>query len=1323
MLMDELTPTLPRFAKLLLAMVGVTALFSATLGTRSTSAQEVDNSERKLDSPMKITIHLTQLEKDALEPARPQGPPPVANAIQPRVNANSSARPYSPNLLGIQFPWVVGTATSKTQTSKESFACRLRYDGDFTYVMSAMGPKRPMFLELLQGKTLQNSKSWRLHALLFDPTLRRERVAAYLYGNLGVPVTRSTYLELSTQVEDLQPTLLGLYAALESVDANFLGRHGFADESILLQITGLQSLTYLGEDWTAYEPIFRSNRPPTSDEKKRLIEFLKLIGSASDEQFTMKIDSFMDTQSFLRYLAAITITSNVTGFSNIGVNDYLCLDATTNKFHLIANEFETALGSAALSGSTEQLADLDAFHPYAGQCQIVERLLKIESVNHAYRALLQDATKNQMSDSEIDLAIQSIEMNAIELIDAEQRAVQARQRQAAAAFGGTPPATSPIDPRTFLKSRRTSLIKQLADNGPGFIPALPNLGNVAPRGPSQGGAETPISNAEFLDSVKVPTGFTATLFAKSPEVHYPVAIAAEPSGAIYVASDEQGSLGTAKNGGKVLRCVDKDNDGLMDHSTEFCSVDHVRGVVYRDGNVWVCHPPFLSVFRDDNGDGVADRQQQLVTGLTTDLVNTRGGDHTTNGIRMAIDGWIYIGDGDYGIPKAKGVDGSTVVLRGGGILRVRPDGTELEIFASGLRNPFDIGIDSQLNMFTRDNTNDGGGWDTRVSQLFQSAEYGYPRLFANFSDEIMPTLGSFGGGGGTGSLFIDNDYWPSNYNKSLFTGDWGRSAVFHHPMVVNNPTFDITQEDFVSIPRATGMDIDALGNLFIASWWSGEASVYVGPHVGFVARVSPNKTQPKTFPLLKSLSAHELVELLGSKNSVARFHAQGEFLRRADERSNVNVLHSIVFNKEFLPEGRIAALFALKQIQGTKSHPVLIELLKDPQLREFAVRALTDRKTQLADLDSKLFVPYLADESPRVRAQAIISLGRIGDKSIATSLIPLTHQINEARPDAAVSHPEQIIPHLAVRSLIQLEADEACLDAVTGDHWRGALRALREMHTRQTVDGLTDLLTSTIDSERRQEVLITLIRLYRQETPYDGSWWGIRPDTTGPYYDPIEWEESPKIKNILTTLIQRSTGIETKRLMEELRRHRVELPGVSFNEEVMNDIATQPITVEPFDPNNPNQIGNLTYEGTITKIRDLTGNAEKGAKLFQSRSCNACHTAKAGERPLGPHLVDIGKRYKRDELIESILKPSEKIAQGYETQAILLESGEVVTGFVVSESGKQVKLRDIQGVTHTIDKEEIEERQKQPQSSMPVALVSSLLPEDLADLIAYLQSL
>src|SRR3546814_7447145 len=84
------------------------------------------------------------------------------------------------------------------------------------------------------------------------------------------------------------------------------------------------------------------------------------------------------------------------------------------------------------------------------------------------------------------------------------------------------------------------------------------------------------------------------------------------------------------------------------------------------------------------------------------------------------------------------------------IVRVRPDGTEMEIYTHGMRNIYDVAIDPYMNIFTRDNTNDGGGWNIRFSHQVQSGEYGYPVLFKHFTEEIIPALVDLGGGSGTG---------------------------------------------------------------------------------------------------------------------------------------------------------------------------------------------------------------------------------------------------------------------------------------------------------------------------------------------------------------------------------------------------------------------------------------------------------------------------------------------------------------------------------------------------------------------------------------------
>ena len=73
--------------------------------------------------------------------------------------------------------------------------------------------------------------------------------------------------------------------------------------------------------------------------------------------------------------------------------------------------------------------------------------------------------------------------------------------------------------------------------------------------------------------------------------------------------------------------------------------------------------------------------------------------------------------------------------------------------------------------------------------------------------------------------------------------------------------------------------------------------------------------------------------------------------------------------------GRVAALFTLKQVDGNESHGALRKLAGDEAVREFALRALADRKTELDGVEATPFRAALADPSPRVRAQAVIAWG------------------------------------------------------------------------------------------------------------------------------------------------------------------------------------------------------------------------------------------------------------------------------------------------------------------------------------------------------------
>ncbi len=885
---------------------------------------------------------------------------------------------------------------------------------------------------------------------------------------------------------------------------------------------------------------------------------------------------------------------------------------------------------------------------------------------------------------------------------------------------------------------------------PGDLPPLPE------------GVAAGADGSASIDDVKAPDGFEVSLFAGPPQVTYPVCITTSVGGEVFVGVDEQGSLGKDPGRGKVVRCIDTDGDGKADRFNDFAKMDHPRGLVYDNGTLWVLHPPFLSAFYDLDRDGTSDASEVLIEGISTEEVNKRGADHTTNGIRMGIDGWIYIAVGDFGFNKAVGKDGTTLSKRGGGVVRIRPDGTEMEVYSWGQRNIVDIAIDPFMNVFTRDNTNDGGGWDIRLSHVMQTANYGYPSQYINFTDEIMPPLADYGGGSGCGALYFQDDRWPAPYNNMLLTCDWGRSEVFSHRLPHNGATFDAQQDTFLKIPRPTDADADASGRLFVTSWKNGNFA-FERPDVGFVAMITPSNFVPHPIAVpsasgwasalrvnsLNELDNESLVQLLrhpsdalrlASGRASALHGSQPRESRRADAQPLADALLALANDHTASLHSRVAAVWTLRQ-QGMLGFKVAFNsLLIDPDLREHVIRAAADRKSEI---DKQLLSPIfskLDDSNPRVRAAAIVAMARMGETRAATLLLALALEStarNTRRADAQPlagegnkdawrkADPDRVIQHLAVNALVELNAIDACLEALDGPFRAGAIAALKRMHDPKTIDGLFKVLSTSRDESLRREVWTTLIRLYHREGEFtvdSPNWWGTRPDTTGPYYDRQKWSESDRIAAAIRVAIAEADESLRSHLTEQLKKHVVNLDGINAAE-IATTEPEKAIVLPSADPNDPNAIANLAVDVATQRATAAPGDAAKGLLLFKQQSCINCHTFANGQQPKGPHLVDIGKRYKRAELLESILQPSKKLAQGFDTWAFAMDDGKVYTGFVVLESAETVTVRDATAISHELHQQNIEDRVKQEISMMPLGIVGNLSPEQLADLIAYLESL
>ena len=208
--------------------------------------------------------------------------------------------------------------------------------------------------------------------------------------------------------------------------------------------------------------------------------------------------------------------------------------------------------------------------------------------------------------------------------------------------------------------------------------------------------------------------------------------------------------------------------------------------------------------------------------------------------------------------------------------------------------------------------------------------------------------------------------------------------------------------------------------------------------------------------------------------------------------------------------------------------------------------------------------------------------------------------------------PDRAVPHLAVRALVALNAIDPCLEALDGPHWQGALWAMRYFHDPRAVDGLVMKLGTVRTPELRRGILVTLIRLYHREADYAGSWWGIRLDNTGPYYDRAEWAMTKRIAAVVTAAVLDSDKDAAALLKAELVRHRVALAGITTGADVAA-VKEEPLVLPKADPKNPNQIGNMAYDAAARRALAAKGDAKTGEALFKAHSCVACHTTADGQ--------------------------------------------------------------------------------------------------------------
>jgi len=643
--------------------------------------------------------------------------------------------------------------------------------------------------------------------------------------------------------------------------------------------------------------------------------------------------------------------------------------------------------------------------------------------------------------------------------------------------------------------------------------------------------------------LKVPDGFRATLFACDPLIEYPSVIAIGPRpGTLFVAHDYMTGLGTDGIVKSEVRLIeDSDGDGYADKSTVYAKgFNSIQGLAYHNGTLYVMHSPFLTALRDTKGSSAADERKNLLEGLGLPPEKNPVRLHGANGVVVGHDGWLYLALGDHGVDVTR-PEGDRLVLNGGGVLRCRPDGGDLHVFATGTRNIYDISLDEDLNVFFRDNENDGGTFMIRVCHSFFSADHGYPYKYYEHPDEALRPIGDFGLGSSAGGVCYLETQFPVEYRGNLFNCEWGRSIVRCAPKREGSGFASLREIEFAAGAdndpygfKPTDIVVDRDGSMLVADWADGQrpkrgrGRIY---RISYVGQRAKPEEDVSSQPLLQ----------LGAASYRLRAEAQSALILKG--RDTLDLLRVELPKRSLSVRQRSHAVWLFAQVNGRDNTKDLFDLAEndvEPRVRAQAVRAIADLTDPVlvkhkldagaGDAESAARLAKLAAKNdPRVTLEAVIALGRL---RWAGSPQWLHENLN--KPDATLAHAAM----MTLRKSENWPAILKLLDLPENEPIRAiALRALAEQAMPEIVEGLVQRLREETRPARQREYLDLLARIARK--PGEWVYWGFRPPPRPA--NTAAWEKTETIETSLDSWLQ-SARDPRVRLFVLKRMQREKIP-------------------------------------------------------------------------------------------------------------------------------------------------------------------------------------
>ncbi|MEZ6058172.1 MAG: HEAT repeat domain-containing protein, partial [Planctomycetaceae bacterium] len=608
-----------------------------------------------------------------------------------------------------------------------------------------------------------------------------------------------------------------------------------------------------------------------------------------------------------------------------------------------------------------------------------------------------------------------------------------------------------------------------------------------------------------------PDGFEVKLFAAEPMLANPVVFCLDEQGRVYVCEtfrQQQGvednrshmkwllddlaaqsvsdridffrkHLGDSVNNytkedDRIRLIEDTDGDGKADKATVYA--DGFRniedgtaaGILARGGKVYLTDIPKLYQLQDTNLDGESDQRQVLADGFGV-RVAFRG--HDMHGLVLGPDGRLYFSIGDRGYHVTSDTGEKLHRPDTGAVFRCEQDGSKLEVFAYGLRNPQELAFDDFGNLFTGDNNSDSGdqarwvyvtqgsdqGWRMYFQYLPDRGPWNRERMWYPYKadDEttrvqpafIVPPILNLADGP-SGLVYYPGVGLPERYDGHFFLCDFrggaGNSGVRSFGIEPDGATFKVTDSHwFLKSILATDVDFGHDGKVYVSDWvdgWNGpgKGRIYTFEHPESRKNTAVTSAKAIMADGFDQRTPEELIELLSHADRRVRLESQlalasrGARLFQESQSATVgNLLWQRAIaagpassdlptdvNSRLQRLGRLHAIWGLGHLMRLTGQSIgsLDELLKsdDVEVRSQALRVVADLKQPTSGWGRESIASWLKDPSPRVRYFAAIALSKMGNESDLPALLQLLADNHDADP---------VVRHAAVMGLTSVDAD------------------------------------------------------------------------------------------------------------------------------------------------------------------------------------------------------------------------------------------------------------------------------------------------------------